>query len=192
MREAEYSSLRAELLEEQSSQASLLIALYTIFVAIITFALSQKNTYLCLIAIFINILFKLQILWKQTGIIRISAYLTVKFERDNDTDLSWESDIIECEKKYRNKKMKQWFKIISLSSSKIVSLMNLIAFICNLFILYNNDQTTLLIAIVEIIFGVAGVLFSLYLDRLQTPEKLREAFIQEFSQLCLNQKKVDA
>lgn len=186
MREAEYSSLRAEILEEQGGQANLLIAMYTIFIATITFAISQTNTYLFFMDILVSLFFKLQILWKQAGIQRISSYIIVKFESEKELGISWETDLLEAEK-YRETKFKRWFKIISLSSSKMSTFLIIITYIINLLVLYQSVET-LTVAIIEIILGAIVIFITLYIDILQPQDKLREKFIQEFSQLKDNEK----
>ncbi len=180
MKEAEYSSLRAEIIGEQSSQANLLIAMYTISIALLTFAIDKGNTYLFALAVYVIILFKLQILWKQTGMMRLSAYLIVKFEQ-GESEASWESDIIEAEK-YRGKELKKWLRLISWSSSAMSTFMILIICALNIgltwFTMSKNDTRWLGTGLCLI-----GLFLSLYIDSLQSPGNLLKLFKEEFRQL---------
>lgn len=180
MKNEEYTSLRAEIIGEQSSIINLLIAMYTIFVAIITFAIEKQKSFLFIPAIFITILFKLQLLWKKTGVLRLAAYIKVYYE-DKYEEINWETSIVLAEK-YRGKYLKKWFRIVSIPSSKSATFLVVFAYLLNLLYIYQYGQN-ISIHIVEIIFGSIGVIVSLYIDVVESCGDLKEKFIQEFEEL---------
>ena len=177
LRSEEYSSLRAELLEEQSAQANLLLAMYTIFIALITFAIDKQNHYLLIFSIYVNLLFKLQILWKHTGRMRIVAYLIVNYEKKSK-DVQWELDLDRIER-YHNKFLKMWLKIVSFSSSKVVTLMSVISCLLVFVFPFQTQQKSFLY-IVVLMLSVMGVLMHIFLDYMQSRKDLKIFFMEEF------------
>lgn len=177
--EAEYSSLRAEILSEQANESNLLIAMYTISLAIFTFAIDKQNPFLFLVIIFVLIPFRLQIIWKQTGIIRLSAYIIVNFE-NGDSGFKWERTILDAVK-YREKGFKHWFKIIAYSSN-MASLMVILAVSFNFYYLKAGTYS-LQIQVLDIVFATLGLLFVVFLDIKNSSKKQRLLYIEEFKKV---------
>lgn len=180
LRSEEYSSLRAELLEEQSAQANLLLAMYTVFIALLTFAIDKQNHYLLIVSIYINLLFKLQISWKHTGRMRIVAYLIVNYERKSK-DVQWELDldrIQRCHSKY----LKRWLRIVSFSSSKAVTLMSVVSCLLIFVFLFQMQEKSFL-HIIELVISVVGILIHMLLDYTQSQKDLKKIFIEEFEEV---------
>lgn len=184
-RREEYSSLRAELLEEQSAEASLLLTMYTIFVALITFAIDKQNVHLFLLAIYVNFLFKLQLSWKYTGRMRIVAYLIVNYEKKNET-IHWELDLEDLEKSY-GKYLNRWLRVISFSSSKTVTVMSGVACLSGLLFLFRSNLNYFFL-IIEFIVFIAGILLHMFLDYIQSRRNIKNLFIEEFE--TLNKRKL--
>lgn len=176
----EYSSLRAELLEEQSAEASLLLTMYTIFVALITFAIDKQNFNLFLIAIYVNFLFKLQLCWKSTGRMRIVAYLIVNYEMKSEST-HWELDLEGIENP-SSKYLKKWLKIISFSSSKAVTVMSILACLIGFYFMFQSELNIYLL-IIEFLLFIIGILIHIYLDYTQSRKDLKKLFILEFEKL---------
>lgn len=176
----EYGALRAELLEEQSAEASLLLTMYTIFVALITFAIDKRNSHLFLFSIYVNFLFKLQLSWKFTGRMRIVAYLIVNYEKKFD-GVNWELDLESIEKPC-SKWLDKWLKMISLSSSKTVTLMSIFACLMGLFFAIQSN-VNLKLLILEIILYIFGILIHIFLDNTQSHRNVKKMFIDEFEKL---------
>lgn len=88
--ETEYNTLRSEIISEMDAQTNLRIAMCTIAVAILSIAIESSSSSLCLAVFLVLIPFRLLIHSKQFGILRLSAYIIVFFERKY-TNLQWES-----------------------------------------------------------------------------------------------------
>ena len=105
--ETEYNTLRNEILSELEMETNLRIAMCTLAITILSFSIEKHSSNLCLAVFCVLIPFRLLIHSKQFGILRISAYLIVKYESRYQS-LSWESNVadplnvnsIKCIKRY--------------------------------------------------------------------------------------------
>lgn len=153
--------------------------MYTVFVALITFGIDKQNYLLFLLAIYVNFLFKLQLSWKYTGRMRIVAYLIVNYENKYES-IHWESDLEDLNGKY-NRYLNKWLKIISLSSSKMVTLMSIFACSGILF-LFRSNLNFCYVAIFVILY-ILGILLHIILDYMQSRRDIKSIFIEEFEKL---------
>lgn len=123
--ETEYNTLRSEILNEMGMQTNLRIAMCTIAVTILSFAVDKESANLCLAVFGVLIPFKLLIHNKQAGILRISAYLIVKYESRYHS-LSWESDIINL-LKYRRIGSRMIYEIVSRIGYGVATILGILA-----------------------------------------------------------------
>lgn len=100
--ETEYNTLRNEILDEMGMQTNLRIAMCTMAVAILSFAVERESAILCLVVFAVLIPFRLLIHSKQFGIMRISAYIIVRFE-NRYSNLMWEKTVSEMTENTRSK-----------------------------------------------------------------------------------------
>jgi len=95
--EAEYNTLRNEIISEMEMQTHLRIAMVTVSVSILSLAQYLEASLLFVSAIVVLIPFFLFILNKQLNILRISAYIILRFE-NKFSNLRWQSTAIKMEK----------------------------------------------------------------------------------------------
>lgn len=149
-------------------------------------AIDKQNHYLLILSIYVNLLFKLQILWKHTGRMRIVAYLIVNYEKKSK-DVQWELDLDRIER-YHNKFLKRWLKIVTFSSSKAVTFMSVMS--CVLFFVFLcQTQQKIFLYIIEFILSVIGVLIHIFLDYMQSRRDLKKLFMEEFEEVNRNKMK---
>lgn len=116
----EYASLRSEIIGLVSIQNNYVIAMYTITVAIITFAIQQKNEWIFLLPYIILFSFQRIISTKRNIMLRIAAYISVFL----DEDFGWEknyNDIVDNTLGKHNDKEK-FSKFKNVISGRISSL----------------------------------------------------------------------
>lgn len=89
-KQAEYVSLREELISHQGRRESVLSIGLTLTIALIAAGLELKNPYVLLSALLILLGIRVQITHIHSGIQRIAAYLRVVHE-ENNPDLNWET-----------------------------------------------------------------------------------------------------
>lgn len=167
--ETEYNTLRTEILNEMEMQTNLRIAMCTISVTILLFGIERKSPFLCLAVFAVLIPFRLLILNKQFGILRISAYIIVEFE-SRYTRLKWESTVsgVEGSNTYRG-------HFISKFGYFIASEYGILAIVAYYFLLQNKSTVYILIPIV-----LPAITF--YIDVAFRNEKIRNSFIEAFKE----------
>ena len=106
--EQEYVTLREEIVNNINIQNTYLIAMYTIVVTIIVFALEQKNEILLLLPYIILFPFQSIINAKRNGMIKMSAYINVFLENNH----GWEAANIKISAKINNKAYSEKGRII--------------------------------------------------------------------------------
>lgn len=84
----EYTMLKEEILNLTNTRNNYIIALYTITVTIIVFAIERQNQYIFLIAYIILFAFQRRIISSREGMVRIAAYIVVFLEEGT----GWESN----------------------------------------------------------------------------------------------------
>ncbi|MCB9423193.1 MAG: hypothetical protein H6667_25570 [Ardenticatenaceae bacterium] len=89
-KQAEYESLREELISHQSRRESVLSIGLTLAMALVAGGIEFKNPYLLLAVLLIVFAIRVQITHIHAGIQRIATYLRVVHEEDNP-DLNWET-----------------------------------------------------------------------------------------------------
>ena len=122
--EAEYNTLRNEILHEMAMQTNLRIAMSTLSITILAFGMERNSAILCLIAFAIIIPFRLLIISEQFAILRLSAYIIVRFEKNN-TQLKLESTIADM--KNTDVKLAFLSRTIAGAGYYIASILGLIA-----------------------------------------------------------------
>lgn len=117
-KEAEYSSLREELISHQSRRESILSIGITAAVGLIVIGIDQSNPYTPLFALLVLIAVRIQITEIHAGIQRIATYLRVVHEGQN-SDLHWETTSFSLRQAdLKNPNSKRWVpKILPIFSS---------------------------------------------------------------------------
>lgn len=130
----EYNSLRAEVLGVIDIIQNYIIAMYTISIAILTFAVQQQNAWLFLLPYVVLFSFQRIIVAKKDIMVRIAAYIAVFL----DGDFGWEKNYKEI---YENTTVKhnasgQFSNLMNAISGRISSLQ--IGVVCSLGCLIMN------------------------------------------------------
>ncbi|MCA9875265.1 MAG: hypothetical protein KDE56_06850 [Anaerolineales bacterium] len=89
-KQAEYDSLRTELISHQSRRESAMSIGLTLSIALIAAGIELKNPYILLSVLLILFAIRVQITHIHSGIQRIATYLRVAHE-ENNPDLNWET-----------------------------------------------------------------------------------------------------
>lgn len=175
--EAEYNTLRNEILHEMAMQTNLRIAMSTLSITILAFGMERNSAILCLIAFAIIIPFRLLIISEQFAILRLSAYIIVRFERNNP-QLIWETTMSNME--YTDTKLAFLSRTIAGAGYYIASILGLIA-ICS----YLSCLQTL--TLLNTSSAVICFLIIILLDVIfNFNEKFRNNYIKEFEKLLNN------
>lgn len=172
--EAEYNTLRNEILHEMAMQTNLRIAMSTLSITILAFGMERNSAILCLIAFAIIIPFRLLIISEQFAILRLSAYIIVRFEKNNP-QLIWESTIADM--KNTDVKLAFLSRTIAGAGYYIASILGLIA-VCS----YISCLDTF--TLVNTSCAVICFLIILLLDAVfNFNETFRNSYKQEFENL---------
>lgn len=146
IRKDEYSSLRAEIIGIIDITQNYIIAMYTITVAILTFAIQQQNPWLFLIPYVVLFSFQRIISAKRDIMVRMAAYIAVFL----DEDFGWEKNYKEIYKRTTDKhndkgKFSSFMNIISgrLSSLQLGVVCCIGCIIMNVYVIYEivKDST---------------------------------------------------
>lgn len=119
-RNEEYSSLRAEIIGIVDIIQNYIIAMYTITIAILTFAIQQQNQWLFLIPYVVLYSFQRIIAVKKDIMVRMAAYIVVFL----DGEFGWEknySDICK-ETTFKHNASEKFSKLKNIVSGRISSL----------------------------------------------------------------------
>lgn len=169
--EAEYNTLRDELINEMSQQTDLRIAMCTITIAVLTFAIQQKSSILSLMAFAVIIPFRLLIHNKQLGILKLSAYIIVQFE-EKCASIKWES----TSEKFYNKSSRyltvvHWF---AASGNCVATILSIVTCLLNVFFLNTNHNVS------QYILLLTCTISSVALDIGFKSTVIRDKFKEEF------------
>ena len=178
--DAEYNTLRAEILNESALQTNLRVAMCTIAIVVITFACERENPILFLITYVVILPFQLLCKSKQMGILRISAYLIVRYER-RFTHLKWETYAIEVNANSK-KPLINFHLAITKLGYFIPVVMGLIAFIGNCIYVLNSEISAFML-IADITFSVLCLIIIMFLELSMNGKKIRQAYIDEFEKI---------
>lgn len=179
--ETEYNTLRDEIINEMGYQNNLRTTMCTIVVAIFTFAIEFENPIMFLAVYVVIIPFQLLSRAKQLGILRISAYLIVKFESKNN-NLSWETDAISVKEHAKSNKVLHFNLGISRLGYYISVILCAIAFIGNMFFSF-KAATSFHFLIFNITVSFICVFTSVFLEASMNSNKIRSEYIKEFRNL---------
>lgn len=175
--ETEYNTLRSEIISEMALQTNLRIAMCTIAVAILSFAIQEKSANLCLLVFAILIPFCLIIRGKQVAIMSISAYLIVRYERKY-TSLQWESTVSKIRNLENNEHNSntQRYDLIRSQGYKLASIFGIITAVIHLWLL-----TTYTFYTVGIVFLLLCITF--FVDYRIDSNKIRSDYIKDYERL---------
>lgn len=172
--ETEYQTLRDEIISEMEMQTNLRIAMCTIAAALLALAVEQGSPDLCLTVFGVLIPFRLLIHSKQAGILRISAYLMVKYE-GRYQGLAWESLLAGRLRRTSDRTIRR-FAVVSSLGYYVATIFGIMATAGYLLprpqvLWYHMAAAAVcMLAVVVLDFAFNG-------------EKLREAYRREFQQL---------
>lgn len=172
--EVEYNTLRSEIISEMENQTNLRIAMCTIAVAILSVAIESTSSSLCLAVFLVLIPFRLLIHSKQFGILKISAYIIVFFERKY-TNLQWES--ISSNLLVDGSKRNIWRnRIAARLGYYIASILGCLATV--LYFQYLDSFTWR-----RTIFPIVALLVTIFYDFAFDDTKIRNNYIKEFEKI---------
>lgn len=180
-KEAEYNTLRDEIISSQANQCNLLIAMYTISIAIFSFAIDKENPLLFLAVIYIAIPFRMQIFWRQNGILKISAYIIVNFE-NAENELNWEKNVIQITELRENRPLRAFYE--THKDYYAANFLGLLAVVFNIYyLLMNYPNLNTVVKIADVFIAVFSVIFMPILEKLFSLKKTREGYIDDFKRV---------
>ncbi len=169
--EAEYNTLRDEMINEMSQQTDLRIAMCTIAVAVLSFAVQQNSSVLSLMTFAVIIPFRLLIHNKQLGILKLSAYIITQFEEKSNS-IKWEST---SERFYyhssRYLTVVHW---VSASGNCIATILSIVTCLVNVFLLNTSHS------VLQYICLAICTIVSVALDMIFKNTIIRDRFKEEF------------
>lgn len=174
-KENEYNTLRNEILNEMQMQTNLRIAMVTVSIAILSFAFESKSQTLFILNFIVIIMFRMLIHSKQFGVLKLSAYIIVRFER-NSKNLKWES--IVSNYNLIGKDMIIFYKIRKFGYF-FASLLGIITTILYI----SSSKLKENVSCFNIILVVICMIIILFLDFAFDDNKIRESYINEFEKI---------
>lgn len=159
--EAEFSALRSEILNWQSSDTNVMIYMYVISITILGFAIQFNNSTLLFLIYFIVFLFELMLNSFRSSTARISAYIVVFLQTDSDKYIYWETDRIQLQNLAKKEGKITYKYFFSQQGSKIFTTIAFIYLICD-----NSDKILLILNCATYVVSMI-ILFSLdnFVDR---------------------------
>lgn len=173
--EHEYNTLRNEILNEMQMQTNLRIAMVTVSIAVLSFAFENESSTLFMLNFIVIIMFRLLIHSKQFGILKLSAYIIVRFER-NCRNLKWES--VSLSHSLIEKSKISFYKIRN-GGYYFASMLGIITIILYVYDLKLKDD----LCWFNIIMVCAGIIVILFLDFAFDNKRIRERYIKEFEKM---------
>lgn len=169
--ETEYNTLRNEILNEMGLQTNLRIAMCTMAVAILSFAIERESSILCLVVFVVLIPFRLLIHSKQFGILRISAYLIVRFE-NRYSNLIWEKTVSKMIKNTHSKNTIR-NRLVGDGGYCVATIFGILAAI--FYLSYLESYNFLTISAIGLC-----LLITIFLDFVFDNQKIRQDYMDEF------------